>query len=152
MPSAVLNPPILSPFVKNASPPTATTTAATTPPSPSNTPLNLSDLPLQLTSLCQRTSEISQRQASISSDDGGDEGIYIPERGELEENEEEEYESEQVRVGHSNHNHRSPATEFSASNLAQSSPSPPSSLHFGGSPSSASRCEEGKTVGGEVVA
>ncbi|KAL5110365.1 Zinc finger protein basonuclin-2 [Taenia crassiceps] len=154
MPSAVLNPPILSPFMKNtSSSATVITTAATTPTaptSPSSTPLNLSDPSLHLPPETCQIAEVSSRQTSASSDEGGDEGIYISERGEMEDEEEGEggdaSEGESMAVGQVNH--RSPATEFSASNLAQSSPSPPSSFHFGGSPP---RSEESKATGGVLM-
>ncbi|KAH9282590.1 Zinc finger protein basonuclin-2 [Echinococcus granulosus] len=153
MPSAVLNPPILSPFTKNTTPSATimtSTTTPTAPTSPSSIPLNLSDPSLHLPPGVCQVAEVSRRQTSASSDEGGDEGIYISERGQMEDEEEEggdTEEGESMVVGHSNH--RSPATEFSASNLAQSSPSPPSSLHFGGSPP---RSEEGKATGGVLMA
>ncbi|KAL5970557.1 Zinc finger protein basonuclin-1 [Taenia solium] len=155
MPSAVLNPPILSPFMKNTSSSattmTTTATTPTAPTSPSSTPLNLSDPSLHLPPEACQIAEASRRQTSASSDEGGDEGIYISERGDMEDEEEGEggdaSEGESMAVGHVNH--RSPATEFSASNLAQSSPSPPSSFHFGGSPP---RSEERKATGGVLMA
>ncbi|VDM31084.1 unnamed protein product [Hydatigera taeniaeformis] len=155
MPSTVLNPPILSSFIKNSpvSATTITTSASTptAPTSPSSTPLNLSDPSLHLPAEACQIPEVSRRQTSVSSDEGGDEGIYISERGEMEDEEEgdgeDASEGESMAVGHANH--RSPATEFSASNLAQSSPSPPSSLHFGGSPQ---RSEESKPTGGVLMA
>ncbi|VDD74819.1 unnamed protein product [Mesocestoides corti] len=107
MPSAVLNPPILSPFIARS-------------PSPQGSLLNQSDPGIQIaSSLCQSQGEM-QRQTPESSD----EGIFIPER---------EKESEEGSLScHSNH--RSPTTEFSAFNLAQSSPSPSSSHHCSTSP------------------
>ncbi|KAM7538171.1 hypothetical protein Aperf_G00000076276 [Anoplocephala perfoliata] len=150
MPSAVLNPPILSPFMKSTPPlPSISTTSSipTAPPSPSSTPLNLSDPSV---SLCQN--ETSRHQttstAGSSGDEGVDEGIYIPPsttRGEdIDEDEEMTDSGEAISANHSaksrhsHQHHRSSATEFSASNLAQSSPSPPSILPFegGGFPSS----------------
>lgn len=119
--------------------------------SPASTPLNLSDPSLQLPPEACQVAEAPHRQASASSDEGGDEGIYISERGEMEDEEEGEggdaSEGELMAVSHANH--RSPITEFSASNLAQSSPSPPSSFHFGGSPP---RSEESKATGGVLMA
>lgn len=115
MPTSVLNPPILSAFLPLASSSSSPISAS----SPSG-PLNLVNPPPHPPKLIQSPLECDQ---APSSEDGGDErGVYIPE-GEMDE-------SEEIV---SQHPHHSPNIDFSASNLAQSSPSP-ASLHYANSP------------------
>lgn len=164
MPSAILSPPIISPFLKMSSPhPTSTTSSIlTAPPSPSGTPLNLSD-PSQNNpdgSHGRRHQPTSSLGGSSCEDEGTDEGIYIAPsystKGDQDVDpcdEEEDLRGETTNEGRENlsssgnskttrqphkSQQRAQATEFSALNLAQSSPSPPSSLHFevGSSPQS----------------
>ncbi|VDN95973.1 unnamed protein product [Rodentolepis nana] len=142
MPSTILNPPIISPFIKTTPPhPSTSTTSSipTDPPSPSSTLLNLSD-PSQNNEVSHRRHHQTASTAGSSGDDDGiDEGIYIAPnstRGEDMEEEDEEMtgHGEVIPLNPSSvaRHQRSSTTEFSASNLAQSSPSPPSSLHFEG--------------------
>ncbi|KAM3176844.1 hypothetical protein ACTXT7_005693 [Hymenolepis weldensis] len=159
MPSTILNPPIISPFMKTTPPhPSTSTTSSipTAPPSPSSTPLNLSD-PSQNNEVSHRHHYQTASTAGSSGDDDGiDEGIYIAPnsiRGEDMEEEDEEMAGHGEAIStnvlsNARHGHqyqRSSATEFSASTLAQSSPSPPSSLHFegGSSPQSSQMDVEG---------